>query len=65
MSDNLPERPRARLNILPLDSMGIDELHAYIAELRNEIERAGAMIVRKQQHRDAMQSVFGKPPGPG
>ena len=62
MSDDLPERPRARLNILPLDAMGIDELHAYIASLRSEIERAESMIARKQDHRGAMESIFRRPP---
>ena len=62
MSDDLPERPRARLNVLPLDAMGIDELHAYIADLRVEIERAEAMIARKQEHRGAMESIFRRAP---
>ena len=62
MSDDLPERPRARLTILPLDQMGIDELHGYISTLRIEIERAEAMIARKQEHRGAMESIFRRPP---
>ena len=62
MSDDLPQRPQQRLSVLPLDALGVAELHAYIADLRTEIERAEAMIVRKQQHRSAMQAVFGKPP---
>ena len=61
MSDDLPERPRARLNILPLDGLGVAELHAYIAELQGEIERVHAMIRRKQDHLGAADRIFGKP----
>jgi uncharacterized small protein (DUF1192 family) len=60
MSDELPERPKARLTILPLDMLGVDELRDYIAELRTEIARAEAMIGRKQDHRGAAEAVFGK-----
>ncbi len=62
MSDDLPERPRMRLAILPLEGMGVAELEAYIADLRTEIGRAEAMIVRKRQHLDSALSIFGKPP---
>ena len=61
MSDDLPERPKARLNILPLDMLGVTELRAYIAELQSEIARAEAMILRKDAHRGAVESVFGRP----
>ena len=61
MSDDLPDRPRARLNILPLDGLGVAELHAYIGELQGEIERAQATIRRKQDHLGAADKVFGKP----
>ena len=37
--DDLPRRPR-RLEKLPLDLLGIEELHDYIAELREEIRFA-------------------------
>ncbi len=61
MSDDLPERPKTRLNILPLDELGIAELRSYIAELRTEIARAEAVIDRKQAHRGAADLVFGRP----
>ena len=49
-----PSRPAAP-NLYP---MGVEELHAYIAELRTEIARAEAEIERKQGHRSAAESVF-------
>ncbi len=61
VSDDLPERPRTRLNILPLDGLGVAELHAYISELHGEIERAHVMIRRKQEHLGAADRIFGKP----
>lgn len=60
MSDDLPERRPSRLTILPLDGLGVDELHAYIAELRTEIARCEAMISRKQDHRGAAEQFFAK-----
>lgn len=60
MSDDLPERRPARLTVLPLDMLGVSELHGYIAELKAEITRVEATIVHKQGHRDAAESVFGK-----
>ncbi len=62
MSDDLPERPKTRLNILPLDELGIAELQSYIAELRTEIARAEAAIDRRQAHRGAAELVFGRRP---
>ena len=61
MSDDLPERPRSRLNILPLDGLGVTELHAYISDLQVEIERTQAMIRRKQEHLGAADRIFGRP----
>jgi uncharacterized small protein (DUF1192 family) len=63
VSDDLPERPKARLNISSLDMLGVAELQDYIAELRAEITRAEAMIVRKEAHRGAAETVFGRPGG--
>ena len=65
VSDDLPERPKARLTILPLDALGVAELRDYIAELKTEITRAEAMIARKEAHRGAAESVFGRPRGAG
>ena len=58
--EDLPKRPPRRLVALPLDSLGIAEIRAYIAELQAEITRADAEISRKERHRDAAQGLFKK-----
>jgi uncharacterized small protein (DUF1192 family) len=58
--EDLP-RKRRRLEPLVLDSLGIGELHDYIAELRGEIARAEADIERKGSHRSAAEMFFRKP----
>ena len=63
LEEDAPPRPRARLEKLPLDSLGIEELQAYIGELRGEIARVEADIARKQGHRSAADAVFGNKPG--
>ena len=63
MSDEAPERPKARLTILPLDDLGLAELDDYIAELRREIARAEQVASRKQAHRGAADLIFGRRPG--
>lgn len=56
-----PDEPRAaRPKPLNLDSMGIDELEAYIADLQAEIERARAAIAAKQGQRAAAEKLFGE-----
>ncbi len=55
--DETPTK-RRRLEKLPLDSLGIDELRLYIAELRDEILRVEADIGRKQSHRSAADAFF-------
>lgn len=61
LEDDEPTRPRPRLTVLALDPMGVEELHAYIAELRGEITRAEAEIARKQSHRSAADGFFRRP----
>ena len=56
--DDLPQRRTRRLEKLPLDLLGIDELNDYIGELRDEIARVEADIARKQSHRSAADSFF-------
>ena len=60
-----PDEPRAPSRALvnrpSLDSLGVDELRAYIADLKGEIARAEAEIARKQGHRSAAESVFRLP----
>ena len=59
--EDLPQRRQRRLEKLPLDLLGIDELNEYIAELREEIARVEADIARKQSHRSAADAFFRKP----
>ena len=59
--DDLPQRRIRRLEKLPLDLLGIDELNAYTDELRAEIARVEADIDRKQSHRSAADAFFRKP----
>jgi uncharacterized small protein (DUF1192 family) len=56
--DDEPRPPRQRLVPLMLDLLGVEELHAYIVELRAEIARVEAEIGRKQGHRTAAESFF-------
>ncbi len=55
--DDAPPKPR-RMTPLNLDPLGVAELGEYIAELRAEIARAEAAIVRKQDQRGIADSFF-------
>ena len=57
--DSLP-RPCVRLERLPLDMLGIDELQHYIYELRAEMTRVEMDIARKQSHRSTAETFFRK-----
>ena len=59
--DDAPPRKRVRLEKLVLDTLGIDELRDYIDELREEIARVEADILRKQSHRGAAEAFFKRP----
>jgi len=59
--EDAPVRRRVRLDKPVLDPMGVEELHAYIGELREEIARVEAEIGRKQGHRSAAEAFFRKP----
>ncbi len=59
--EDKPLRRRHRLEKLVLDTLGIEEMRDYIAELHEEIERVEADIGRKQSHRSAADSFFRKP----
>jgi uncharacterized small protein (DUF1192 family) len=59
--EDAPVRVRRRMEPIRLDTLGIEELRAYIGELRDEISRVEADIARKQGHRSAAESVFGLP----
>ncbi len=53
-------RPQRRLAAMALEPLGVEELRAYIGELREEIARAEAAIGRKQAHRGVADSFFRK-----
>ena len=61
LEDDVPPPRRRRLDPLPLDSLGIDELRLYIEELRGEIARVEADIGRKNSHRSAADAFFKRP----
>ena len=57
-NDDLPRNaPKPKLN---LDPMSIEELHEYIGQLNEEIERARAEIAKKEAHRAGVDSLFRK-----
>jgi uncharacterized small protein (DUF1192 family) len=56
--DDLPRPPPRRVTPLRLDTLGVEELQAYIAELREEIGRTEAEIARKRDHRSAADAFF-------
>jgi uncharacterized small protein (DUF1192 family) len=59
MEDEDEPRPRrSRIERIPLDPLGVEELRAYIGELKGEIARAEAEIGRKTQHRTAADAFF-------
>jgi len=61
--EDLPARPRRRVEPLVLDRFDVDELRAYIAELKAEIARAEAAIDAKTGHRSVAEAFFRKPDG--
>jgi uncharacterized small protein (DUF1192 family) len=58
IDDDEPVKKAARLVPLLLDTLGLDELRAYIGELRAETARVEADIERKAGHRSAAEAVF-------
>ena len=59
--EDAPVKKRHRLEPLPLDALGIEELREYIAELKAEIERVESDITRKHSHRSAADAFFRRP----
>ena len=65
MRDDEEESPIAgvpKFTPLPLGTLGVNELHQYIAELKAEIARVEAELKRKQSHLSAADALFRKPP---
>ena len=55
-NDDLPKNmQKPKRDLYPIS---IEELHDYIAEIHEEIERVRAEIVRKQAHREGVESIF-------
>jgi uncharacterized small protein (DUF1192 family) len=61
IEDDAPPPKPVRLQKLPLDLLGVEELGEYIGELREEIARVEAEVARKRQHRTAADAFFRKP----
>jgi len=59
--DDVPNKPKTRLQPLMLDPLGVAELRAYIEELRAEIGRVEADIARKETHRNVADGFFRRP----
>jgi uncharacterized small protein (DUF1192 family) len=59
--DDAPLTRRRYFEPPVLDSLGIAELRGYIEELKTEISRVEAEIVRKQSHRGAADAFFRSP----
>ncbi|MGE4480383.1 DUF1192 domain-containing protein [Acidocella sp.] len=59
--EDLPPRKKKLLDPPVLDSLGVEELALYIAELEGEILRVRAAVKAKQAHATAA-SLFFKPP---
>jgi len=56
--EELPgKKPSAPKNLEP---MSVDELNAYIADLKGEISRVEAEIAKKQAHKSTADSFFKK-----
>lgn len=51
-----PRKPKKVLK--KLDSLSLDDLDAYIAEMKEEIQRAELEISRKKAHMNAASTLF-------
>lgn len=60
MFDDDLESRKKKPGLKPLDSMSVDELENYIADMRAEIARAEAEIKKKKAYHDAASSFFKK-----
>lgn len=53
--------PKKKPKPRDLSALGVKELTGYIAELREEITRTEAEIVKRDSHKDAAEAFFRKP----
>ena len=51
-----PKTKKAKPRLL--DKMSIEELRAYVSDLKNEITRVEQEISKREKHKDAMSSLF-------
>ena len=58
MFDDELEPRKKPVTLKNLEPMSLDELQAYIQEMKDEISRAENEIKRKKAHMDAASSVF-------
>jgi uncharacterized small protein (DUF1192 family) len=61
LDDAEPRKPPSRLVPPPLGTWSVVELQAYIGDLRQEITRAEAEILRKEAHRSSADAFFRTP----
>jgi uncharacterized small protein (DUF1192 family) len=61
MIEEEANRPTGRFLPARIDSWGVEELRAYIAELQAEIARAEREIGKRDAHRNAADAFFRKP----
>ena len=60
--DEPPPRPKKLLVPPALDLLGVEELAAYVAELKGEIGRVEQAMAAKRAHKDAAAAFFKGPP---
>lgn len=53
-TDPKTRKPKLR----PLDKMSVEELKAYVDDLKTEITRVEVEIGAKQKHKDAVSALF-------
>lgn len=58
--DDDTEPKTKKKTLKPLDGYSIDELAAYVADLRTEITRAETEMAKKKNHMAAVDALFKK-----
>ena len=51
-----PKTKRAKPR--PLDRLSVEELQAYVSDIKGEIDRVEAEIIRREKHKAAMAGLF-------